>query len=45
MASMTMLGNGVFAMGEGAEDLLSSYGTVLELHAAQEGVRITEVRP
>ena len=45
MASMTMLGNGVFAMGEGAEDLLSSYGTVLELHAAREGVRITEVRP
>lgn len=45
MASMTMLGNGVFAIGEGAGDLLSSFGSVLELHIARAGVRITEVMP
>lgn len=45
MASMTMLGNGVFASGEGAVDLLSSYGTVMELHMAAGGVRITGVIP
>ncbi|MDD1706416.1 MAG: GHMP kinase, partial [Methanoregulaceae archaeon] len=44
-ASMTMLGNGIFAMGEGARDFLDSYGEVLELHVASEGVRIMEVIP
>lgn len=39
-ASMTMLGNGIFAMGEGARDLLDSWGEVLELHVASGGVRI-----
>ena len=45
MASMTMLGNGVFAAGEDAGDFLSSYGSVFELHVARAGVRITEVMP
>jgi len=42
-ASMTMLGNGIFAMGMGARDFLDSYGEVLELHVASCGVRIVEV--
>jgi pantoate kinase len=42
-ASMTMLGNGIFAMGRGARDFLDSYGEVLELHVASGGVRIVEV--
>ncbi|MCE5298117.1 MAG: GHMP kinase [Methanoregulaceae archaeon] len=44
-ASMTMLGNGIFAMGTGARDFLDSYGEVLELHVASGGVRIVEVSP
>ncbi|MDD1709755.1 MAG: GHMP kinase [Methanoregulaceae archaeon] len=44
-ASMTMLGNGLFAMGEGASDLFGSYGEVLKLHVASRGVRILEVSP
>lgn len=43
LASMTMLGNGVFAMGEGAQDVLEPYGELLELHVASSGVRIVEV--
>jgi pantoate kinase len=42
-ASMTMLGNGIFAMGMEARDFLASYGEVLELHVASGGVRILEV--
>lgn len=41
-ASMTMLGNGIFAMGERAADLLGSYGEILELHVAPCGVQILE---
>jgi pantoate kinase len=44
-ASMTMLGNGIFAMGKGAREFLDSYGEVLELHVASGGVRIVEVLP
>ena len=44
-ASMTMLGNGIFALGEGARDLFDSCGEVLELHVASHGVRIMEVVP
>lgn len=44
-ASMTMLGNGIFALGEGARDLFDSCGEVLELHVASQGVRIVEVVP
>ncbi len=39
---MTMLGNGLFAMGERAADLLGSYGEILELHVAPCGVEILE---
>jgi pantoate kinase len=42
-ASMTMLGNGIFAMGNGARDLFGSCGEVLELHVASDGVRVVEV--
>ncbi|MCC7565398.1 MAG: GHMP kinase [Methanomicrobiaceae archaeon] len=41
-ASMTMLGNGVFACGEGAAGLLSAYGEVYELGIARAGVRLLE---
>jgi pantoate kinase len=44
-ASMTMLGNGVFAMGKGAQEVLESFGELLELHVASSGVRIVEVSP
>ena len=44
-ASMTMLGNGVFAQGERAYAILSRYGEVFELHMAASGVRITGVQP
>jgi len=43
-ASMTMLGNGVFALGKGAREVLSGYGEVFELHMAESGARITEVQ-
>jgi pantoate kinase len=42
-ASMTMLGNGVFAMGEQAGPVLSGLGTVFSLEVAGEGVRLLEV--
>lgn len=44
-ASMTMLGNGVFALGEQAKGVLSVFGEVFELQMAASGVRITEVQP
>jgi pantoate kinase len=43
-ASMTMLGNGIFAYGRAAEPVLRSFGEVHELHMARSGVRILEVR-
>jgi len=44
-ASMTMLGNGVFALGERGYGILAGYGEVFELHMAASGVRITGVQP
>jgi pantoate kinase len=39
-ASMTMLGNGVFAYGARAGTVLRAFGEVYELHMAEHGVRI-----
>jgi len=39
-ASMTMLGNGVFAYGHGAHKVLASYGTVYSFDVADQGARI-----
>lgn len=44
-ASMTMLGNGVFAYGGNARDLLAPYGEVYECRLARSGPRITGVTP
>ncbi|MCK9630338.1 MAG: pantoate kinase [Methanoregula sp.] len=44
-ASMTMLGNGVFAYGRDARDLLGQFGEVYECAMARSGVRITGERP
>lgn len=44
-ASMTMLGNGVFACGRKARDILSAYGDVFEFTVAKEGARVVGVRP
>jgi pantoate kinase len=44
-ASMTMLGNGVFAYGQEARDILSRSGEVYTLGVAREGARIIGVRP
>jgi len=41
-ASMTMLGNGIFALGNHAKDLLSRYGGVYSLQIAQTGPKILE---
>jgi pantoate kinase len=41
-ASMTMLGNGVFAYGARAGTVLKSFGEVYELHMAERGVRIVK---
>lgn len=42
LASMTMLGNGVFALGKESEDILSRFGRVYHLHIAEHGPRIME---
>jgi pantoate kinase len=42
-ASMTMLGEGVFASGVHAASVLSRFGRVYTAHIAEEGVRILEV--
>ena len=42
-ASMTMLGNGVFAYGRKAANLLLPFGPVYAFHVAEAGVRIVEV--
>jgi len=44
-ASMTMLGNGVFAYGRDARDLLAKFGEVYECAVARTGARITGERP
>jgi len=41
-ASMTMLGNGVFAYGAKAKNVFAGFGTTYEMHIAQEGPRIIE---
>lgn len=41
-ASMTMLGDGVFAVGPGAGGALSRFGRVHRLHVASEGFRLLE---
>jgi pantoate kinase len=41
-AGMTMLGNGVFACGRKAHDLLVPFGHVYEFHVADTGVHIVE---
>lgn len=41
-ASMTMLGNGVFAYGTSAEPVLGLFGRVYRMQMAHEGVRIVE---
>jgi pantoate kinase len=43
MASMTMLGNGIFAYGREAAGVLSRFGEIYELNTASEGVRVLEV--
>lgn len=44
-ASMTMLGNGVFACGDGAERVLSRFGEVYRLSVARHGAYLVEMRP
>ncbi|MHB8053062.1 MAG: pantoate kinase [Methanoregula sp.] len=44
-ASMTMLGNGVFAYGRNARDILSASGDVYAFTVAKAGTRIVWVRP
>jgi pantoate kinase len=39
-ASMTMLGNGVFAYGDRARDILSAFGDVYSFTVAKAGARI-----
>jgi pantoate kinase len=41
-SAMTMLGNGVFAYGRKAQDLLRPFGHVYEFHVAGTGVHIVE---
>jgi pantoate kinase len=43
-ASMTMLGNGVFAYGNDAGKILAGYGQVYRFTVASGGARITGVR-
>lgn len=44
-ASMTMLGNGVFACGKKARKILSEFGQVYTFTVAGEGARLIGVRP
>ena len=41
-ASMTMLGNGVFAVGENARTVLSRFGEIYELSVAHNGMHLLE---
>jgi hypothetical protein len=41
-AGMTMLGDGVFAYGKKARELLSTFGEVYEFHVSPTGPRIVE---
>ena len=42
LASMTMLGNGIFAYGRDAGEILEQFGETFKLHIAMSGVRIME---
>jgi len=42
LASMTMLGDGIFAIGKNAAKILGKYGKVYELHVAKSGPCILE---
>ena len=42
-ASMTMLGKGVFALGDISFSVLSEFGIPLKLHVAEEGFRLIDV--
>jgi hypothetical protein len=44
-ASMSMLGDGAFAVGPGSERILSQFGRVHRLHVAREGFRLLEAEP
>jgi pantoate kinase len=44
-ASMTMLGNGVFAYGQKAYEILSAYGEVYVFTVVNAGARVVGVRP
>jgi pantoate kinase len=44
-ASMTMLGNGIFACGKKAGTVLASLGSVYELRVSEYGVRIVGELP
>ncbi|OPX65183.1 MULTISPECIES: pantoate kinase [unclassified Methanoregula] len=44
-ASMTMLGNGVFAYGKNAREILAAHGRVYTFSVANEGARITGEGP
>ena len=44
-ASMTMLGNGVFACGDGAEQVLSLFGEAYTLRVARRGAYLIEAKP
>ena len=43
-ASMTMLGKGVFALGDQSFSVLSEFGIPQRLHVAEEGFRLIEVK-
>lgn len=43
-ASMTMLGKGVFALGDKSLPVLSEFGIPIELHVAEKGFRLIEVK-
>jgi pantoate kinase len=44
LSSMTMLGNGVFACGKRAREVLGSFGNLYEFRMAESGARITGVK-
>jgi len=43
-ATMTMLGNGIFAYGDDAPDILAPLGEVFLLHPADSGARLLEAK-
>ena len=45
LSGMTMLGNGIFAYGKKAHEILEPYGQVFELHVATTGAIILKEMP